>query len=1343
MKNIDRKNIRLSVFVSLLFLLFPIIVEGRIQYNNIRFKQLSITEGLSHSTVNAISQDNKGFMWFGTRNGLCRYDGYQITKFLHEKRDSTTISHDFVTGLYNDSYRNSLWISTEQGICRYDPKQGHFIRYEIEGNHKNNVVFVNTSGNMLLAGCSNGIYRYDEFGDRFVPFILCEGAGENIRGLIEDSNGILWISSNKDLKRYNLRKEQLEPLSAVMKPFLNTTSHLILLSGNQLLFNASEGVFVYNINNDLLYTLTSDREIRQFRCATTDYLNNIWLGTENGIFVYDQTFRQIAHFKQSDSDLSNLNDSPVYSLYKDCNHNMWVGTYFGGVNYFIYASDQFRIYPFGSSLNHLSGKAVRQIINAPNNGLYIATEDGGINYLSDKKEITRAEQIHKQMHIDARNIHSLLIDSHQNLWIGLFLRGMRYYIPRENKSLSFDSGIGKGSSGFAITEDESGRIWYGSPNGVFTITKQKGDYQLKKITSLPVFCMLNLNDSIIWLGNRQNGIYQINKRTEKQTPLSQFESGKLYITYLYMDSQKNIWMGTNNDGLFVLNRQGEILKSYSKDKLGSNAIKGIVEDDQNTMWVGTDEGLCNIQPKSESITRYTIADGLPTNQFNYASVCKKPDGELFFGTINGMISFYPNQVHSTEPYFNIALTGAWSNDGLLSPSNPRALLPASISESDTIIFTHDQARSIRIEYSGLNYQYKDKTQYAMKMEGVDKEWQLVGNQHQVRFSNLPTGEYILKIKASNDGIHWDEKGQKTLFIKVLPPWWLSPWAYLIYICLLLGIIYLAYRYTKARLILRMRLKTEHEQRVNMEKLNQSKTNFFTYISHDLKTPLTLILSPLQRLIKQKQIGNGDLEKLEVIYRNANRMHYLIDELLIFSKIEMQQMEINVRKGNIIYFLKELSHIFDIVSEEREIDFIISLENTEEEVWFSPSKLERIMYNLLSNAFKYTRPGDSVKLSAKLIRKGLDTFIEISVKDTGRGIPKEMQDKIFESYFQVERKDHRVGLGIGLSLTKLLVNMHKGQIKVESEVGNGSEFIVVLNVSESAYSSSERSLEGITSEEVQKHNLHMQETIDLHPEQLSSLNRDTDTVKESILIVEDNKEMNDYLVDIFCKDYQVFRAYNGSEACKLLNKQLPDLIISDVMMPVMDGLKLTEYIKQDLNTSHIPVILLTAKTDDLDHTRGYLKGADAYITKPFNAQNLELLVQNIHANRKQNVEYFKRIEKLNITQITNNPRDEVFMTKLVDLIMANIKDEEFGVTEIVNHMKVSRSLLHSKIKSLTGCSITQFITTIKMKEARIHLQNGMNVSESSYAVGMLDPNYFTKCFKKEFNITPTEFIKQLK
>lgn len=1324
-----------------LLLLNASLSKGQIQYNNIRFKQLSIAEGLPHNTINSIAQDNRGFLWFGTRNGLCRFDGYNITPFSHNDADSTSLCHNFITRLYNDSIRNFLWISTDQGICSYNYRTEDFTRYPIKGNAKEDVCFLNTSDRMLLAGCSNGLYRYHEEDSTFIPFLFDDGK-TLVRYVAEDTDKSLWIDTNKELLRYDLEKKQFVPLPSLIKPFATSCTNATLISSSQLLFSSNNDFFVYHIQSNTLCNLSKDMEVKDFRCAATDYTGNIWIGTEYGIFVFNKLYQLIAHYEQSDRDLSALNDSPIYSLYEDNAHNMWVGTYFGGVNYYIFGSDQFQIYPYGSSFNHLSGKAVRQIINAPDNGLYIATEDGGLNHLNGKKEITRAERLHKQMRINAKNVHSLWLDSDNSLWIGLFLKGVLHYTPQTNRTVDYNIVSKEASSGFCIIEDKNDHIWHGGPSGLFRIDKKKAGAYPEKVSSLRVFSLNYNNDSTLWAGTRKGGIFRINTRTLEVTPIQTLPYSDLYITYIYPDAQNRTWVGTDNNGLYVLNPKGEIMTAYSKEQLGSNAIKGIIEDEMNNIWVGTGNGLCCIHSKTQVINRYTTADGLPINQFNYSSACRKPDGELYFGTINGMISFHPEQVRSVNPRFNIALTGIWSNSEYMSPKNEKASLASSISELRAITLTHEQAQSLRLEYSGLNYQYTDNTQYAMKMEGIDKDWQFVGNQHQVRFSNLPSGEYVLKIKASKDGIHWDEKGQMNLFIKVLPPWWLSLWAYLGYAILALLLIYVTYRYAKLRIILLMQLKTEHEQRINMEKLNQQKINFFTYISHDLKTPLTLILSPLQRLIQQTQIDNTDKEKLEVIYRNANRMNYLINELLTFSKIEMKQMRISVRKGNIMHFLEEISHIFDMVAGEREIDFIVNLVDTEEEVWFSPSKLERILYNLLSNAFKYTQPGGYVKLSARLIKddKGT-TSVQISVKDSGRGIAKEAQEKIFESYYQVEKRDHREGFGLGLSLTLSLIHMHKGEIRVESEVNKGSDFIVTLNVSENAYSSDERSSESITDEEIQKYNQRIKETIELIPEKLTD--KEKDPSRESILIVEDNKEMNDYLAGIFSEKYDIIRAYNGAEACKKMAKQLPNLIITDLMMPVMDGLEFTDHVKQDVMTSHIPVVLLTAKTDEHDHTEGYLRGADAYITKPFNAKNLELLVQNIQKNRKQNIEHFKQAEELNIKQITNNPRDEIFMKELVDLIMTNLNKEDFGVTEITSHLHISRSLLHMKLKSLAGCSITQFMRTIKMKEAKTHLLNGMNVSEASFAVGISDPNYFTKCFKKEFNLTPTEFLKQLK
>ena len=476
MRTILRKN----VLLFSLMLLYASISTGQIQYNNIRFKQLSIAEGLPHSTINAIAQDNHGFMWFGTRNGLCRFDGYNISLFAHDDADSTSLCHDFITRLYNDSLRNVLWVSTDQGICSYNYRTEDFTRYQIKGNTKDDVCFLNTSGRVLLAACSNGLYRYDEADSLFVPYLFNDGKTQ-VRYFAEDGDKTLWMNTNEGLLKYSLEQQQFIPLPALLQPFAASCNNAILISPNQLLFNTNNDFFIYHIPSNTLCNLSKDLDVKDFRCASMDYTGNIWIGTEYGIFVFNKLYQQIAHYEQSERDLSALNDSPIYSLYQDKAHNMWVGTYFGGVNYYIFGADQFQIYPYGSSSNHLSGKAVRQIINAPGNGLYIATEDGGLNYLNEKKEITRAERLHKQMQIYAKNIHSLWLDKDNSLWIGLFLKGALHYMPQSNRTVDYNLLSNEVSSGFCIIEDKNDHIWYGGPSGLFLIDKKKANARPEKV----------------------------------------------------------------------------------------------------------------------------------------------------------------------------------------------------------------------------------------------------------------------------------------------------------------------------------------------------------------------------------------------------------------------------------------------------------------------------------------------------------------------------------------------------------------------------------------------------------------------------------------------------------------------------------------------------------------------------------------------------------------------------------------------------------------------------------------------------------------------------------------------
>lgn len=1330
----------ISVMYVLLSFGACVTAAGTVQYDNVRFKHLDGADGLPHNTVYSITQDDYGFMWFATANGLCRYDGYEVTVYSHAEEDSTSLNHDFVSHLYNDSFRQSIWISTDVGICRYDYGKDCFHTYDINGNNDDDITFILTrEEHDLLAVCSDGIFRYDSSADTFEPFTGYQG--RVFLTAAEDCSSRIWIGTGSGLICYDLRQSRYVDLPATLKNLGKIWIEASVVSGTQLVLCNDNYCYIYDTISGTLYNLSHELGRKTFRCAETDGAGNIWMGTEYGIYVYDSSWKLLAHYDQSEEDISELNDSPVYSIFRDGDDNMWVGTYFGGVNYFVSGSDQFRTWSYGSSHNTLSGKAIRQIENAPDGGLYIATEDGGLNHIGPDGTITRSDVIHRRMAIDAKNVHSLLVDEDGSLWIGLFLKGVLHYMPDRDITVDYSALTEDVSSGFDIIGDMRGNIWYAGPSGLFRIDRNRLNAAPRKISPLRFLDLAVHDDSTLWIGARKGGLYSVNTNTFKVSRLPYLSSDELHVTDIFRDSRDRMWVATDHHGLYELDAEGRLLASYGKELIGSDSVKSIIEDSSGNFWAGTGNGLVCISGTDRSCVRYTSSDGLPADQFNYTSACLRPDGELCFGTIDGMVSFYPEKVRQEKPSFKIVVTGISMDGEYISPEDTESPSAGSVSALNGIVLKHRQSRSFQIDYSGLNYRYSSDTRYAMMMEGVDEDWQAIGNQHQVRFTGLRAGNYLFKVKAGIDGVNWDDAGQLDLAIRVLPPWYASPVAFCMYVLCSVLVLWWSYRWYRARLSLKMRLEAEHDRRLNIEKMNRAKTDFFTYVSHDLKTPLTLILSPLQEMLGSSRLNEDDRSKLSVVYRNANRMNYLIKELLTFSKIEMKQKKILVRQGDIMRFMDETSKIFGMIAREKDIDFVVRLEDTGKKVWFSPSSLERILYNLLSNAFKYTDTGGCVTLGAHFDEKEGNTIAVISVKDTGRGIPQDSLKRIFDSYYQVDRRDHREGFGLGLALTRSLIKIHKGEIDVISEVGKGTEFIVSLNVSDNAFSPDERSSESITGDEIRKYNQRIQDTLELIPERLES--KADREEKETVLVVEDSPEMNDYITGIFNHGYRVLRAYDGQEAIDMLSKNMPDIIVSDVMMPKLDGLAMLAKIRDDVKTSHIPVVLLTAKTDENDHTDGYLHGADAYIDKPFNAKNLELLVKNIISGRRRNIEHFRKMGEMNVKEITNNPRDEAFMEKLVGLIMDNIREERFGVAEITAGMNVSRSLLHMKLKSLAGCSITQFIRNIKMKEARTCLANGMNVSETAYAVGMADPNYFTKCFKAEFNITPTEYLKSIR
>lgn len=1354
-------NLNLRGILFIILLCLCVSLRGNNSRENIRFTPLTIQQGLPHNHIHSIYQDHKGFMWIATTSGLCLYDGYHIKTYTCQPEDSTTLSHSIVRKIFEDS-KHRLWLATKNGICRYNRETDNFIRYtdSTVSSKSRGYSFIELSQGRLLASTSSGIYLYDESQDRFIPFLK---AGKKltpnlVHEFIKDSEGIIWCATSNGLLRLNpenltqIHTDDNPELSKIMKhPFISSISMDVY---RRIWIGTSDkGVYIYNPqdNNVRNINMQNGLSSNYVHCLLSDNSGKMWVGTEHGINIVSADMKTISLLSQGITGTSNLNDNAIYVLYKDHSENIWVGTFFGGVNIHFKGSENFTTYPYGFSDKHLSGKAVRQIIADTDHSLWIATEDGGLNHFDQQTQTFRHYR-NKQDKIGVSyyNVHSLLKDKQENLWIGTFTGGISRYTPKSGKTTYYSPEHKNMNSNmiFCLLQDHEETIYAGAVNGLFRYSPQTDRFTIVDEPQLKgqfIYCMTEDSNGELWFGTRNAGLYRYHPQTHEWTRIREIDGLSKSIVCLFEDRQKNIWIGTNNEGLIFYDRERNTYNLYTTaDGLPSNSIMAITQDHDGDIWFSTTTGLCRFNYSTGSITNYTENDGLPINQFNFTSAYKAHDGQLFFGTINGMIAFYPELLKEARSKLHVEIT-SFKIHGKEAGIGEDSPLAANITETHNIKLTHKQASSFSFDYTGLNFSHSRNIVYAIRLTGMDSEWQNVGHQRHILFSGLPAGDYKLCIKASYDGIHWDEQSVRCLDIIILPPFWLSWYAYVIYTLLLILAGWIAYRIVRTRLRLQMKLKTEHASKIQAEELNRQKITFFTNISHDLKTPLTLILAPLNKIISDKQLTPELKEKLKVVLRNAQRMQYLIDELMTFSKIEMKRLKISVQEGDVLNFIEEISHIFQIVANESSVNFITEItpsKNTPE-VWFSPRKLERILYNLLSNAFKFTPAGGTITLSAYLHRThDGETFLHLTVKDTGIGISSEYLDKIFENYYQVDKNDDKQGSGIGLALTKSLVSIHKGTIHVDSKPGEGTVFEVELNVSASAFSDDEKSPVKLDHTDINANKHPLLSTTDLLQEKLQEPILQIDG-KYKILIVEDNRDMNDFIAGIFDGDYLVIQAFDGQEGHDKALIEVPDLVISDVMMPVMDGFEMTRKLKNNLLTSHIPIVLLTAKTGEENKVDGFCQGADVFIEKPFNAQSLELQIKNILTTKNNNIRRFNNSPEIDVTQITTNPRDEKFMNSLLELVMKNLDNDQFSVGDITSSLGISRSLLHIKLKSLTNFSVTEFIRNIRMREAREKLIAGMNVSEASYAVGISDPNYFTKCFKKQFGQTPSEFVKSIR
>lgn len=1348
------------------------------------FKRLTINEGLSQNTVFCSMQDSDGFIWMGTEDGLNKYDGYQFTIYKHENSNPASLSHSQINAITEDQ-RGNLWIGTSDGLNLFDRNTEKFTR--INTLHKNypdsrdliTSLLCDRQGNLWI-GSSHGLKKYDYEQGTVILYPIPDSAHTHnsvnrVQTIFQDKQDKLWISIGNDLRHFDPVRKRWLPLPAEIagNPLLRK-SHIRAIrqspSGTYWFGTENAGLFRYDPQNQQLtrYKHVPGEQhmlpvnvIRELFCYSDD---EIWIGTRDGLSILHVKKNHFTNYRYNRFDPHSLSHNSVRSIMRDRTGNIWIGTYAGGVSLYFENSSNFA--HIGEKVDRRAGlthRVVSSIRKDRSGGLWIGTEGGGLNYLNRRLNTTRNYTIGgRQNNI----VKCLAMDSLENLWIGTY-NGVSYLETSTGKLTDFPipdddlkpenklvHSLAAGNKGVWIGTDGRGLRFMGRDGKITTHMNQRDNPH--SIGGNIVFSILQ-DQGHLWVGTEGG----LNHYTEKENRFTRYryESNNPYslshnsVLSLFKDSQGRLWIGTDGGGLNLYHEKTHRFAALTTHNgLANNVIHSIQEDSQGCLWVSSNKGLSRIKvnhtgiPFSEDmfeITNYTVADGLQSNQFLMGSAERGDDGELLFGGINGVTTFFPAQMKSNTYRPPVVITELLIKNNHVVAGQPNSPLEKSIHQTEKITLTYDQA-FITFRFAALNYLNPENNQYAYKLEGFpDGDWHYVGNQRSATYTNLNPGEYRFLLKASNNDGIWNEV-PKAVLITVLPPWWKTWWAYLAYLIVTAAVLFIYYYYSIKTAKLKNALAFEQLSHEKDQQVAQRKLSFFTNISHEIKTPLTLILSPIQQLLSMNN-GNHRMEgQLLMMQRNGERLVRLINQLLDFRKFESGIMKLQAAETDLIPFTREIIAAFEPYARRRNIRLSFKAEQASLHLWFDADKLEKVLYNLLSNAIKFTKADGSVVVS---IRNCDGHHACITVEDNGIGIDEGHIAYIFEQFsnFRTEGDDYVEGTGIGLAFSKGLVELHHGTITVNSrretpQEKGSTRFEVMLPIGSGHLSADEIVHTARADYEIETGNqlqlpVSIRESLENKKQYLLNANKE----KLLLLIVEDNDDVRQFIASHFEENFEVHTASNGSEGWEAAIQTIPDIIISDVMMPLMNGITLCSKIKADSQTSHIPVILLTARTPHIYKIEGFETGADDYITKPFHADVLESRVWNLLDSRQKLRERYRQEISLQPQDISLSSPDQQFLNKVMDFIERNMMEPSLSVEELGKEVGISRVTLYRKIKALTNQTAIEFIRTIRLKRAAQLLEkNNYNVSEVAYIVGFSDIDYFRRCFKEQFGHTPKEY-----
>jgi len=1342
------------------------------QTHKINFVHHTVENGLSQSSVLSIAQDSLGFMWFGTKDGLNKFNTQTFEIFKHKPKDTSSLSSSQNINALLTDHRGNLWVGTQNGLNLYLPESNSFkhflIRSGVRDELSSNVIrslYEDKQGGIWV-GTDDGLYKLVR-GNRFQRI---EGRAADgkvfrkqlIKSIYQDHQGMIWVAAMQGLTRISMKHNRYEFRCFVHDPKdpgsltdSDITSVIEDRQDNLWVGTHQSGLELFDRSTET-FTPVKPKDGHQsgsnsnvIRKLTLDQDGRIWIGMLNGIHIFDPLKREFTLLEHDAYIATSLNQNSIYDIHQDAAGSMWIGTYYGGINVYHVDAMPFKGYKSFLDKNSLSSNVVSAVVEDHLHNLWIGTEAEGLNYYDRKSGLFKSFKSGAAgSGLSSNLVKAIAIDSRKRVWVGTYEGGLDLFMPAQQ-----------------------------------TFRHYSGDYaDSSRLTSRRITCLLHDSRNRLWAGTRANGIYLYNESRDAFISNDGALSGKnesvRHIRHLFEDAKGNIWAATNRgtyrlarDGAHFMkislkdstltlddinviseDRRGNIwLGSYGlgligydplsrsarnytiEDGLPSNVILGLQEDAGGALWISTDNGLSKFDGRI--FKNYTVKDGLPGNVFNYNSFLRDSRGELFFGGYNGLLSFFPEQIKDNPRVPRAVFTSLRLFNKPVAIDDETQLLGKNINMIRELTFSHDQ-NIFSIDFAVLNYIKPEKNRYAYKLDGFERDWNYVSDAS-ATFTNLPPGTYTLLIRGTNNDGVWSKLGR--LIIHVRPPYWATWWAYVIYALFFIGLLFLILRF------IWMRALMKREQEVHRMKLD-----FFTNVSHEIRMPLTLIMGPLEVLINESQEFPVLHRKLLAVKKNAGRLSRLVTELMDFRKAEAGKMALNVSPGNLVNFCREIFLSFRYLAIKHQIDYRFESEERRIEVYFDKFQLEKVIFNLLSNAFKFTPDQGMISLSVSRTANGLVTVI---VADSGIGIAEENRSHIFTNFYQVKDPASRhSGTGIGLALSKKIAQFHHGDLLLLPQDKKGrahTSFCLQLKPGAAHFRPDELITPYLnTDNPVLYHDYPeiavVREDIPPVPAQHAAIavpgaGAGMHEPGIDILVVEDNEEVREFICQSLQDRYHVIAAVNGREGLETAFEKVPDLIVSDVMMPEMDGLELCRLLKTDERTSHIPVILLTARSGNIHEVNGLKTGADAYITKPFGVTVLQLTISNLLSLQANMRKKFSQQITLQPANILIESSGEEFLNRLMSLIELNLVNEDFSVNILAAEIGMSTPVLYKKIKALTGMTVNNFIKSVRLKRAaQLLKQNNSTVYEVAYMVGFSDSKYFSKEFSKQFGLTPSEY-----